>query len=80
MAQLLSTQARELENILAELPVEKAQALMDFARYLHQQYAPQPRSGSATAILEKLAEVGPLYFEEGELEMLLAYREHGQSG
>lgn len=71
LTQLLSTQTRELENILAELPVEKVQELMDFAYYLRQRYTPHPQRGSATAILNMLVEVGPLQFEEGELETLL---------
>lgn len=71
MTPLTSTQARELENILADLPAEKVQALMDFAHYLPQRYASQPHCGSAAAILEGLERVGSLQFEEGELDMLL---------
>jgi hypothetical protein len=71
LTQLTSTQARELENILADLPVEKVQEVMDFAYYLRQRYTSHPRRGSATAILEALEEVGPLQFEEGELDALL---------
>jgi hypothetical protein len=65
------TQAKELENIIAELPLDKAQELMDFAHYLRQKYTPHPQRGSAAAILETLEEVGPLQFEEGELDSLL---------
>ena len=72
MTPTIATQTKELESILADLPFEKAQALMDFAHYLRQRYTPQPPRGSASTILEKLAEIGPLQFEEGELEMLLA--------
>lgn len=71
MTQLAATQAKELENIIAELPVDKAQELMDFAFYLRQKYTPHPQRGSATAILETLKEVGPLQFEKGELDSLL---------
>jgi hypothetical protein len=34
VAYLTSKQARELEEILADLPAEKVQPLMDFAYYL----------------------------------------------
>jgi hypothetical protein len=34
VAYLTSKQARELEEILADLPAEKVQTLMDFAYYL----------------------------------------------
>lgn len=61
-----------LERLLADLPVEKAQEVIDFAAYLQQQYAPHPKRGSASAILGALEESGPLEFEEGELDMLLA--------
>lgn len=71
MYKLATTRAKELENIIAELPVGQAQALMGFAHYLQQKYTPQPQRGSAAAILETLEEVGPLQFEEGELDSLL---------
>jgi hypothetical protein len=71
VAYLTSKQARELEEILADLPAEKVQTLMDFAYYLHQRYASHPRRGSAGAILETLERVGSLQFEEGELDALL---------
>jgi hypothetical protein len=67
-----STQMKELETIVAELPTEKVQELLDFAYYLHQRYTPHPQRGSATAILDTLQEVGALQFEEGELDALLA--------
>lgn len=71
MTQFASIQAKELENIIAELPLDKAQELMDFALYLRQKYTPLPQRGSASIILETLEEVGPLEFEEGELDNLL---------
>lgn len=71
MTQLTATQVRELETIMAELPSEKAEELLDFAYYLRQRYASHPQCGSAVAILETLNEVGPLQFEEGELDTLL---------
>jgi hypothetical protein len=71
LTQLATTRAKELENIIAELAVDKAQELMDFAHYLRQKYTPHPKKGSVAAILETLEEVGPLQFEEGELDSLL---------
>lgn len=71
MAQFVSPQAKELETIISELPVDKVQEVLDFARYLRLRYADKPQRGSATAILETLEEVGPLHFEEGELDSLL---------
>lgn len=56
---------------MAELPSEKAQELLDFAHYLRQRYVSHPQRGSAAAILETLQEIGPLQFEEGELNQLL---------
>ena len=72
MTSQLSVKTRELETIMAQLPTEKAQELLDFAYYLHQRYSPHPQRGSATAILDALQEVGALQFEEGELDTLLA--------
>lgn len=57
---------------MAELPAEKAQELLDFAYYLHQRYTSHPQCGSAAAILDTLKEIGPLQFEESELNTLLA--------
>lgn len=72
MIQLPSAQIKELETIMADLPTEKVQELLDFAHYLHQRYTPHPQRGSATAILDTLEEVGSLQFEESELDTLLA--------
>jgi hypothetical protein len=72
LTQLASAQTKELETIIAELPSEKAQELLDFAYYLRQRYTSHLKRGSAAAILETLEEVGPLQFEEGELDKLLA--------
>lgn len=60
-----------LEELLAELPEEKSREVIDFAAFLHQQYAQKPQRGSAGAILQALDEVGSLEFEEGELDALL---------
>lgn len=72
LAQLMTSEARELTIIINELPSEKVQELMDFAYYLRQRYVPQSWRGSVAAILEALEEVGPLQFAEGELDSLLA--------
>ncbi len=68
---MTNTRVKELENIIANLPSDKAQVLIDFAYYLRQKYTPHPQRGSAVAILDTLEEVGPLQFEEGELDSLL---------
>ncbi|HHH42264.1 MAG TPA: hypothetical protein ENK56_09720 [Chloroflexi bacterium] len=55
------------------LPEEKLSAVVDFADYLqHQQRRRKPERGSAEAILQALDRVGPLQFEPGELDQLLA--------
>lgn len=71
MTQQIVTQVKELEDILAELPADKAQEVIDFAHYLHQRYTTYPPRGSAAAILRGLEEIGPLEFEKGELDALL---------
>ena len=71
MTQIVSSKAKELETIMAELPDEKAQEVLDFALYLRQRYASQAQRGSSSAILETLDKVGALQFEEGELTSLL---------
>ena len=60
-----------LEALLADLPEEKALEIVDFATFLHRQYAQKTGRGTATAILQALDEDGPLVFEEGELDTLL---------
>jgi hypothetical protein len=65
------TQTAQLQHILTELPPSKVQELFDFALYLHQQYAPAARRGTAEAILNSLDTLGPLKFEAGELDELL---------
>ena len=71
MTQKTSTPVQELETILADLPAEKVQEVVDFASYLHHRYRSMPQRGSAGAILHALKETGPLEFEEGELDALL---------
>ncbi|MCZ2112706.1 MAG: DUF2281 domain-containing protein [Anaerolineae bacterium] len=61
-----------LEQLLADLPEEKAQEVVDFAAYLRRQYTTATERGSARAILNALDEEGPLLFAEGELDSLLA--------
>jgi hypothetical protein len=68
---IASTQIQELETILDELPADKVQEVIDFAHYLRQRYTPYPGRGSAEVILQVLEDVGPLKFEEGELDALL---------
>jgi hypothetical protein len=47
--------------------------VIDFADYLRSKYAPDaPQRGSSEAILRALEQVGPLQFEPGELDTLLA--------
>lgn len=60
-----------LEQLLAGLPEDKAQEVIDFAAYLRQQYAPHPQRGSAEAILDALSEGVVLEFDAGELDALL---------
>jgi hypothetical protein len=71
MTQFTSPQAKELETIIAELPVDKIQEVLDFAHYLRLRYVSKPERGSTTAILATLEDVGSLQFEEGELDSLL---------
>jgi hypothetical protein len=71
MTPITHTQAAQLQHILTELPPSKVQELFDFALYLHQQYAPAARRGTAEAILNSLDTLGPLKFEAGELDELL---------
>ena len=71
MTPITHTQTVQLQHILTELPPSKVQELFDFALYLHQQYAPASRRGTAEAILHTLDTLGPLQFEVGELDELL---------
>ena len=71
MTQQTSTSVQELETILAALPAEKVQEVVDFASYLRDRYSATPQRGSAGAILHALEKTGPLEFEEGELDSLL---------
>ena len=71
MAQHTSRSAQEIEAILAELPTDKVQELVDFAFYLRHRYGSPRKRGSAGAILQALETTGPLEFEEGELDTLL---------
>ena len=71
MTQFISPQAKELETIISELPIDKIQEVLDFAHYLRLRYVSKPERGSAKAILETLEDVGSLQFEKGELDSLL---------
>lgn len=69
------------------LPEDKILVALDFVGYLQSKYSTRrPERGSAEAILEALERVGPLQFEPGELDQLLAeieqmrlmdFEEHG---
>ena len=71
MTQDTSISAQEIEAILAELPSDKVQEVVDFASYLRHRYGSPLKRGSAGAILQALDTTGPLEFEEGELDTLL---------
>lgn len=59
--------------VVQELSVDKLLEVLDFASYLHSKYSSQPpERGSAEAILQALERTGPLQFEPGELDALLA--------
>jgi len=67
----------QIETLLVaavrDLPPEKVFRVIDFAGYLHGKYTSGAlRRGSAEAVLQALAQVGPLQFEPGELDTLLA--------
>jgi hypothetical protein len=63
----------QLVTVVQELPEDKLFEVLDFAAYLQNKYTTQhPEQGSAVAILQALERVGPLQFDPGELESLLA--------
>lgn len=58
---------------IQELPADKLVAALDFIGFLNSKYGQTlPTRGSADAIVHVLEHVGPLQFERGELDMLLA--------
>lgn len=58
---------------MQELPIDKLLTVLDFASYLQSKYSQRrPERGSAEAILHALEQSGPLQFEPGELDVLLA--------
>lgn len=63
---------QELTQILQDLPADKARELVDFAHFLQDRYRLRAARGSAAAILHSLQKHGPLQFEAGELDDLLA--------
>lgn len=71
LTQKTPTPVQELESILAELPADKVQEVVDFASYLRHRYQARSERGSAGAILHALERTGPLEFREGELDALL---------
>lgn len=63
----------QLMTIVQDLPPEQIAQLSDYADYLRTRYAGvYPERGTAEAILYALEHVGPLIFEPGELDTLLA--------
>lgn len=75
--QIKETSKEQLIDRLAaaiqELPTEKVISVLDFVGYLQSRYSQrQPERGSAEAILQALKQTGPLQFEPGELDALLA--------
>lgn len=67
---------RQLRAAVRDLPADKVAEVLDFAAYLRDKYGQDcPKRGSAEAILDALDEVGPLEFEPGELDSLLAIRD-----
>ncbi|MBP9501691.1 MAG: DUF2281 domain-containing protein [Candidatus Promineofilum sp.] len=67
----MTESSMNLEALLAELPEDKTREVIDFAAFLHQQYAQPFRRGSAGAIMQALDETGGLEFDAGELDTLL---------
>ena len=67
----MTESSMNLEALLAELPEDKTREVIDFAAFLHQQYAQPFRRGSAGAIMQALDETGALGFDAGELDTLL---------
>lgn len=64
---------RQLRAAVRDLPADKVAEVLDSAGYLRDKYGQaRPERGSAEAIFRALDEVGPLEFEPGELETLLA--------
>jgi hypothetical protein len=62
---------------IQELPTDKVLTILDFVGYLQSQYGQRrPERGSAEAIMHALEQSGPLQFEPGELDALLAEVEH----
>ena len=63
----------QLVTAAQELPEEKLLEVCDFVGYMRDKYGTQPlERGSAEAILQALERFGPLQFEPGELDALLA--------
>lgn len=77
----------QLITIANDLPPEQIEALADFAEYLRAKYpSEKPERKTTETIIEALERVGPLEFEPGELEAILAeiqqmrdrgFEEHG---
>lgn len=70
------TRERLLDKLVEtarSLPEDKLLGVIDFAGYLQSEYSRRrPERGSPEAILQALERIGPLQFEPGELDQLLA--------
>ena len=63
----------QLIAVVQELPREQIAEVSNYAKELrHQNDRGVPEPGSMAAIIEAMKAAGPLEFEEGELESLLA--------
>ena len=68
-----------LLRAVQDLPDDKIDEAIDFVEYLQGKYGRrQPPRGSAEAFQKAIKEVGPLQFEPGELEELLADMERSR--
>jgi hypothetical protein len=77
MEQTKEQLTQRLVAAIQELPSDKLLTVLDFVGYLQSRYSQQrPERGSAEAILHALEQSGPLQFEPGELDALLAEIEH----
>ena len=62
-----------LSQVIDALPVEKAEAVLDYAEYLEAKQAQADlQTGTFDALLKAVEKYGGLRFEPGELEQLLA--------
>lgn len=73
MAESKTRLPERLLTAVQGLPEDKVAEVLDFAGYLHSKYGQHgPKRGSPEAILQALEQYGPLQFEPGELDAILA--------